>query len=72
MVAVQNPLTSLADDVKATKRALAMQNGPTVLVGHSYGGTASARSEWIRRSLDLFTWRLWLPNLAKMSVHPVN
>ena len=39
VVAVQNPLTSLADDVKATKRALAMQNGPTVLVGHSYGGT---------------------------------
>jgi pimeloyl-ACP methyl ester carboxylesterase len=37
-VAVQNPLTSLADDVKATKRLLAMQDGPTVLVGHSYGG----------------------------------
>ena len=39
VVAVQIPLTSLADDVKATKRALAMQDGPTVLVGHSYGGT---------------------------------
>ena len=39
VVAVQNPLTSLADDVKATKRVLAMQDGPTVLVGHSYGGT---------------------------------
>ena len=39
VVAVQNPLTSLADDVKATKRVLAMQNGPTLLVGHSYGGT---------------------------------
>ena len=39
VVAVQNPLTSLADDVKTTKRALAMQDGPTVLVGHSYGGT---------------------------------
>lgn len=36
---VQNPLTSLADDVAATKRALAQQNGPTVLVGHSWGGT---------------------------------
>ncbi len=36
--AVQNPLTSLADDVAATRRALAMQDGPTVLVGHSYGG----------------------------------
>ena len=39
VAAVQNPLTSLKDDVEATKRALAMQDGPTVLVGHSYGGT---------------------------------
>ncbi len=36
---VQNPLTSLADDVAATKRALDRQNGPTILVGHSWGGT---------------------------------
>jgi pimeloyl-ACP methyl ester carboxylesterase len=36
---VQNPLTSFADDVAATKRALARQDGPTVLVGHSWGGT---------------------------------
>jgi pimeloyl-ACP methyl ester carboxylesterase len=36
---VQNPLTSLADDVAATKRALNMQDGPTILVGHSWGGT---------------------------------
>ncbi len=33
-----NPLTSFADDVAATKRAIAEQDGPTVLVGHSYGG----------------------------------
>jgi pimeloyl-ACP methyl ester carboxylesterase len=33
-----NPLTSFADDVSATKRAIAAQDGPTVLVGHSYGG----------------------------------
>ena len=36
---VQNPLTSLADDVAATRRVLARQDGPTILVGHSYGGT---------------------------------
>ena len=36
---VQNPLTSLADDVAATRRVLDRQDGPTVLVGHSYGGT---------------------------------
>jgi len=35
---VQNPTTSLADDVAVTKRAIAGQNGPVVLVGHSYGG----------------------------------
>jgi pimeloyl-ACP methyl ester carboxylesterase len=35
---VQNPTTSLADDVAATKRVIAEQNGPVILVGHSYGG----------------------------------
>jgi pimeloyl-ACP methyl ester carboxylesterase len=35
---VQEPLTSLADDVAATKRVLALQPSPTLLVGHSYGG----------------------------------
>ena len=33
---VQNPLTSLADDVIATKRAIDRQDGPTILVGHSW------------------------------------
>ncbi len=35
---VQNPLTSLADDIAATKRAIERQDGPTILVGHSWGG----------------------------------
>jgi pimeloyl-ACP methyl ester carboxylesterase len=35
---VQNPTTSLADDVAVTKRTIAQQDGPVVLVGHSYGG----------------------------------
>ena len=35
---VQNPTTSLADDVAFTKRVIENQNGPVVLVGHSYGG----------------------------------
>jgi pimeloyl-ACP methyl ester carboxylesterase len=35
---VQNPTTSLADDVAVTRRTLAAQNGPVILVGHSYGG----------------------------------
>jgi len=36
---VQNPLTSLKDDVDATTRAIEKQDGPVILVGHSWGGT---------------------------------
>jgi pimeloyl-ACP methyl ester carboxylesterase len=35
---VQNPTLSLADDVAVTRRAIGSQDGPVVLVGHSYGG----------------------------------
>jgi len=35
---VQNPTISLAGDVQATRRVIAAQNGPVILVGHSYGG----------------------------------
>lgn len=38
VTAVQNPTTSLDDDVAAVKRALAQQDGPVILVAHSYGG----------------------------------
>lgn len=38
VIAVQNPLTSLEDDVAATQRAIALMDGPVLLVGHSYGG----------------------------------
>ena len=38
VTAVQNPLTKLADDAASTKRAIALQNGPVILVGHSWGG----------------------------------
>ena len=38
VTAVQNPLTSLDDDVTATRRALALQDGPVILVGHSWAG----------------------------------
>jgi pimeloyl-ACP methyl ester carboxylesterase len=39
VTAVQNPLTTLADSVAETRRVLAQQDGPTVLVAHSWGGT---------------------------------
>ena len=38
VIAVQNPLTSFAEDVAAAKRAIAQMEGPVLLVGHSYGG----------------------------------
>src|ERR1700691_1385530 len=39
VTAVQNPLTSVEDSVAETRRVLAQQDGPTVLVAHSWGGT---------------------------------
>jgi pimeloyl-ACP methyl ester carboxylesterase len=39
VTAVQNPLTSLADDVAHTDRILALQQGPVILAGHSFAGT---------------------------------
>jgi len=44
-VAVQNPLTSLADDVAATRRAIAAAPGKVVLVGHSWGGTVITEAD---------------------------
>lgn len=38
VIAVQNPLTSFADDVATTRRVIDAQSGPVILVGHSYGG----------------------------------
>src|SRR5206468_2606660 len=38
VVSVHEPMTSLADDVAATKRAISEQPGDVILVGHSYGG----------------------------------
>src|SRR5262245_35009550 len=46
VTAVQNPLTSFADDVATTRRVIDAQPGPVILVGHSYGGaviTAAGR-----------------------------
>lgn len=44
VIAVQLPLTSLADDVAATRRAIARAHGDVVLVGHSWGGRRHHRS----------------------------
>ncbi|SIT37189.1 conserved exported hypothetical protein [Paraburkholderia piptadeniae] len=44
VVAVQNPLSSLADDVAATKRVIDQQSGHVVLVGHSWGGVVISQA----------------------------
>ena len=44
VVAVQNPLSSLKDDVAATQRVLEQQTGPVVLVGHSWGGAVISQA----------------------------
>jgi pimeloyl-ACP methyl ester carboxylesterase len=51
VIAVQNPLTSLQDDVAAVKRALDRAGGPAILVGHSWGGfviTASGTDDRVK------------------------
>ena len=37
-IAVQNPMSSLADDVRSVKRTITQQEGPVLLIGHSWGG----------------------------------
>jgi len=44
VIAVQNPLTSLADDVAATRRAIETASGPVILVGHSWGGAVISQA----------------------------
>lgn len=44
VTAVQNPLTSFENDVMATRRAIEMQDGPTVLAAHSYGGMVATEA----------------------------
>jgi pimeloyl-ACP methyl ester carboxylesterase len=51
--AVQNPLTSLADDVAHTRRILALQDGPTILAGHSFAGTVISEAGVDRQVVGL-------------------
>jgi len=52
---VQEPETSFKDDVAATKRTLALQDGPCILVAHSYGGAVITEAGTIQRSPDWCT-----------------
>lgn len=60
-VAVQIPLTSLADDVATTKRAIALQDGPVILVGHSYGGAVITEAGNDPKVVGLVFVSAWTP-----------
>lgn len=62
VTAVQNPLTSLADDVAATQRIIALQDGPTILVGHSWGGAVITQAGMDPKVVGLVYVAAYAPN----------
>jgi pimeloyl-ACP methyl ester carboxylesterase len=59
---VQNPTVSLADDVQATRRVLATQNSPVILVGHSYGGAVITEAGNDPKVVGLVYIAGWIPD----------
>ena len=59
---VQHPTISLTDDVQATKRVLATQNGPVILVGHSYGGAVITEAGNDPKVVALVYVAGWIPD----------
>jgi pimeloyl-ACP methyl ester carboxylesterase len=59
---VQNPTISLADDVQATRRVLAGQSGPVILVGHSYGGAVISEAGNDPKVVGLVYIAGWVPD----------
>jgi pimeloyl-ACP methyl ester carboxylesterase len=59
---VQNPTISLTDDVQATRRVLATQNGPVILVGHSYGGKVITEAGNDPKVVALVYIAAWVPD----------
>ena len=62
---VQNPLTSLEDDVAATNRILDKQDGPVVLVGHSWGGTVITQAGISPKVASLVYVAAFVPQLGE-------
>ena len=65
VVAVQNPLTSLSDDVNATKRTVALQDGPVILVGHSWGGAVITQAGEDPKVVGLVYVAAYVPDEGK-------
>jgi pimeloyl-ACP methyl ester carboxylesterase len=64
VVAVQNPLTSLADDANATRRIIALQDGPVILVGHSWGGAVITEVGDDPKVVGLVYVAAWMPEIG--------
>src|SRR6516162_5227888 len=64
VVAVQNPLTSLSDDANATRRIIAMQDGPVILVGHSWGGAVITEAGDDPKVVGLGCIAAWMPDVG--------
>lgn len=60
--AVQNPLTSLADDIDRTSKLAASLDGPTLLVGHSYGGSVISGAGRLANVVGLVYLAAWAPD----------
>lgn len=56
VIAVQNPLTSFADDVATTRRVIDAQPGPVILVGHSYGGAVITTAAVDRKNVQALVY----------------
>lgn len=65
---VQNPLTSLEDDVAATNRALDKQDGPTILVGHSWGGVVITQAGLSPKVAGLVYVAAFVPQVGENAV----
>jgi pimeloyl-ACP methyl ester carboxylesterase len=68
---VQNPLTSLADDVTFTNRVIDAQTGPVVLVGHSWGGTVITQAGGNDRVKALVYVAAFAPSAGETSLDGV-
>lgn len=62
---VQNPLTSLEDDVAATDRVLDRMDGPTILVGHSYGGAVISQAGDHEKVVGLVYVAAFVPDIGE-------
>jgi pimeloyl-ACP methyl ester carboxylesterase len=71
VVAVQNPLTSLKDDVAFAHRAIDSASGPVVLVGHSWGGSVITQAGDHEKVKALVYVAAFAPNVGETSVDAV-